>query len=231
MVAKGGETGDGTKRFFPQGRLQAMREGAWLLLGAVMAVCALVAASAVLESAWQWYPVLSLAASFGVFAFDAFVINSFFLVMVLLVAGALLYGALVCWRRGGGAEWFKNVLDFDYKRTAKQAVGFYLAHLFLMLLALYAIGLLVTPPEVRFSEGWRLVVWMGTAQAWMAPTYVSAVSFTILIRRALMNRYGLVVLALLGTILAAFTGGLGGLAVPAIISTREHASTPMAQQS
>ena len=110
---------------------------------------------------------------------------------------------------------FKNLTDFSYKRSTKEAVGFYLAYLFLIVIlgALLGgiIGLLIGQEGIdvgtRFGSILAILTCLG-------------ISFAILSKKNLLKNFGLILVALLSGILAFAGGGILGLIPVAYLSSR-----------
>jgi uncharacterized Tic20 family protein len=110
---------------------------------------------------------------------------------------------------------FKKLTDFTYKRSKKEALGFYLAYLFLLLI----VAFLCTTVAVMignnpsFDQGVRI----GTV---VAIVFVLALSWLILKNKKLFNSFSYLVLMILAGILAYFGGGVIGLILPAYFTTK-----------
>lgn len=111
---------------------------------------------------------------------------------------------------------FRNLTDFSYKRSLKEAIGFYLGYLLLIVLASMILGgvsglvLGDRSTEVGFRIG-NLV----------AVITVLTLSFVILSKKDLLANFGMILVALLSGILAFFGGALLGLIPTAYLSTKE----------
>ena len=114
---------------------------------------------------------------------------------------------------------FKNLTSFGYQRSTKEAIGFYLAYLVLVMIVGAVLGgtLGVAMQNDTFDFGLRV----GNV---IAVIVSSGVSFLILKEKKLLNSFGFILLALLAGLLALFIGGLGGL-IPAAYLTTRPAST------
>jgi hypothetical protein len=111
---------------------------------------------------------------------------------------------------------FKNLLNFSYKRSGVEAVGFYLAYFLLILLVAFLFGGLcgVIFPDHAAVIGYRI----GVVLAVCLCLYLS---FLILVKKSLLNHYGYLLLAILSGILAVFGGGILGLIPVAFLTTRK----------
>lgn len=112
---------------------------------------------------------------------------------------------------------FKHLTDFAYKRNVKEAIGFYLAFLFLIiLLAGLLAGLigLLAGQEESFKLGLRI----GNI---VAIVVIIGISILILKNKNLLGDFGYIILILLSGLLAYFGGGLLGLIPIAFLTTRE----------
>ena len=114
---------------------------------------------------------------------------------------------------------FKNLTSLGYQRSTKEAFGFYLAYLVLIMIvgAMLAGTLGVAMQNNTFDFGLRV----GSVIAAIAST---GVSFFILKEKKLLGNFSFILLALLAGLLALFIGGLGGL-IPAAYLTTRPAST------
>lgn len=110
---------------------------------------------------------------------------------------------------------FKKLTDFSYKRTRKQAVGFYLGYLILIIIVGALVGGMV---GLAFGdESFELGLRVGN---FIAVLIVLGVSFAILNKKKLMNNFGLILLALASGLFAYLGGGLLGLLPAAYLSTK-----------
>jgi hypothetical protein len=112
---------------------------------------------------------------------------------------------------------FKHLTDFAYKRSFKEAIGFYLAYLFLIILLAALLGGLmglIAGQEDSFEFGLRvgnivaIVVTMG-------------ISLLILRKKGFLGNFGYIILIILSGLLAFFGGGLLGLIPVAFLTTRD----------
>jgi len=111
---------------------------------------------------------------------------------------------------------FKNLTNFVYKRNVKEAIGFYIAYLVLVILVAMVLGgifELVTGDE-SFEFGLRI----GNVVAIIASV---GLFFLILKKKNLMGRFGYIILGLISGLLAFYGGGLLGLIPVAFLTTRE----------
>jgi len=107
---------------------------------------------------------------------------------------------------------FSDLLDYEKKRSAQQAVGFYIAYVLVGLLAIFLFGMLM---ELLFSIGYDNGKKIGYLFAVVIPLVLS---FMILIsKNALHFKY--VLLALLSGILGLF-GIFLGFILTAYLTTR-----------
>lgn len=110
---------------------------------------------------------------------------------------------------------FKNLTDFSYKRTGKQALGFYLAYFVLIVivgaliggLASLSIGDASINLGVRYGNILAILVTVG-------------LSFLILNKKNLLDHFGYILLALLSGLLAFLGGALLGLIPVAYFTTK-----------
>lgn len=121
---------------------------------------------------------------------------------------------------------FKNLTDFGHRRNKKEAFGFYLAYLLLVMIAgaLCAFVAGSMTGTTGFSNGFALGTQVGSVVAVIVSV---ALSFTILAEKRVL-RFGFVLLSLVSGILAIFGGGLLGLIIPACFTTLHPSATPTA---
>lgn len=105
---------------------------------------------------------------------------------------------------------FKHLTNFGYKRNTKEAFGFYLAYLVLVLLVGGLAGAMFA---TDFSSG----VIVGTRVAVVVSVFLSCV---VLYKKNLFNNFGYLLLVAVSGIAAYFGGGILGLIIPAYLSTR-----------
>jgi hypothetical protein len=121
---------------------------------------------------------------------------------------------------------FRNVLDYGYKRTTLQAVGFYIAHLVILILisgiagGIYGV-ITETPRDVEQAYG--AIVRVGHAAGVLM---CLVVSFAIIRKKKMTNNIGYVFLALSSGLFALLLGGILGLIPPAILTTRDSGAVP-----
>jgi len=110
---------------------------------------------------------------------------------------------------------FKNLTNFGYQRSAKEAFGFYLAYLVLVMIVSGVLGgtLEVVMQNNTLDFGFR----MGIV---IAVIFSSGISFLILKEKRLLGNFGFILLALLSGLLTLFSGCLGGLIPAAYLTTR-----------
>jgi hypothetical protein len=116
---------------------------------------------------------------------------------------------------------FKNLFDFMYQRTVKEAIGFYIAYLLLILISGVILGgtlsgFFVT--EDTFEAGYDFGLKLGIIFAVLACLYVS---ISLVVKKKLYMNFGFVLLSLCAGILALFGGAFLGLIIPAFFTTRQ----------
>jgi len=114
---------------------------------------------------------------------------------------------------------FNKLDNFSYQRSTKEAIGFYLAYLLLIILVSVGISipasLFLTGSE---AEAYNAGILIGT---------ITAISFSMgtaalfIKNKKLSKNIGLVLLVPLAGILALLAGGVGGLIPAAYLSTRK----------
>lgn len=115
---------------------------------------------------------------------------------------------------------FKDLFLLEKDRTPLEAFGFYLCYLVLLASTAALVAFLVTPNSTpgTFAEGYQTGVVIGQ---YFAVVACLALSFLVLYKKKRLNSFGLVLMAILSGILAAFLGGLLGLIPTAYLTTRK----------
>lgn len=114
---------------------------------------------------------------------------------------------------------FKELMNFKYKRTNLQALGFYIVFfLICVLLGGTISGLLQLNSNADFQTQYNLGVKIGF---YVALIYSSLLSLTIIIVKKLFTLPSAIILFLLTIIGALLMSGLLGCVFPAILSTFE----------
>ena len=110
---------------------------------------------------------------------------------------------------------FKKLTNFHYQRNTKEAVGFYFAYLLLILITGVVIsgGFNIIFKPINFALGVRI----GAMTAFVMSL---SLSFLILKDKKLLKNFNCILLALVSGLLALFIGGLGGLIIPAYLTTK-----------
>ena len=120
---------------------------------------------------------------------------------------------------------FDKIFDFSLTRTTKQAVGFYIAHLVIVLIGAGILGFLsalIYPPSDKtagFTEGYRI----GNA---LVMVYVTIVSFVLLKKKNLLGNFKFILLALASIAASALGGAILGMIIPAVLTKRPVLGTP-----
>ena len=109
---------------------------------------------------------------------------------------------------------FKNLFNLKFKRNVKEAFGFYLVYLFLLIISMMLIAFIVPSNALTYEEGLQEGLVLG---AYGAVIICLILPLVMLIQKKIFNASFLLVL--LGGALAAIGGGLLGLIPSAIIST------------
>lgn len=112
-------------------------------------------------------------------------------------------------------QMFKKLTDFGYKRTTKQAIGFYIAYLILIALAGGLIGGLygLVSGNDSYETGMSIGIIIGTI-------ICLGISIAIIKKKKKMNDFKLILIAVLSGVLALLGGGVVGLIPAAYLSTR-----------
>lgn len=110
---------------------------------------------------------------------------------------------------------FSNLTDLSYTRNFKQAVGFYIAYLILIVIAAALLGGLfgVVAGNNSFDAG----VNVGT---YLAVIFSVTISFAILYKKKLIGNFVYLIIAIAAGVLALFGGGLLGIIPAAFLSTK-----------
>ncbi len=110
---------------------------------------------------------------------------------------------------------FKKLTDFSYKRSGKEALGFYVAYLVLIIISAGLLGGVIG--LILGEEGITLGMRVGNL---IAVFMCLAISFVLLSKKRETGNFGFILLALLSGILAFLGGGILGLIPAAYISTK-----------
>lgn len=111
---------------------------------------------------------------------------------------------------------FKNLMDFSYKRTTLEAIGFYFAFLFLSILIAGVVGGILGM-MVGVQKAGAIGRMGGYIVAIIFCTYLS---FQIIREKNLFKNFGAIVLFLLTILLSLFGGGLLGLIPTTMLSSK-----------
>jgi hypothetical protein len=113
---------------------------------------------------------------------------------------------------------FKELLNFAYKRNFKEAIGFYLAHLVLFLLAIFILGTIlasasgIEDTKIAYAFGLR----MGSV---VAIVYCVALASVVVKKKKLFGHFGYILIILLSGAVAIFGGALFGMLPVAYLTT------------
>ena len=110
---------------------------------------------------------------------------------------------------------FKKLTNLAYKRSRKEALGFYLGYLILIVVVGALAGGLfgLASGQENFELGLRIGNIIGILAS-------LGLSFAVLSKKGLMNNFGLLLLALLSGLLAFIGGGLLGLIPASYLTTK-----------
>jgi len=110
---------------------------------------------------------------------------------------------------------FENIFSFGLQRTTKQAWGFYLGHLAILIFSGFILGFVygITQQGSAFNSG----ISVGVV---IAVVYVAVISFFMLKQKGMARKFKYIILALCGVALSAGGGGVLGLIIPAVLSTK-----------
>ena len=124
---------------------------------------------------------------------------------------------------------WSELTNFGFKRTKKQAFGFYLAYLVLIMLIGFVVG--AASSVITGMDSFSAGVKVGTVVALIACVYIT---YQVVQKKNLFS-FGYLLLILLSGALAVTAGGILGLIVPAVITTKDlnvansGESTPVTQ--
>ena len=110
-------------------------------------------------------------------------------------------------------------MNLHFKRSTKEAFGFYFAYLLLVLIisVIISVGIALIFKSSNFNSGFNMGLRIGTI---IAVIISLGLSFLVLKEKKLLRNFGLILLALLSGLLAFFLGGLGGLIIASYLTTR-----------
>ncbi len=114
---------------------------------------------------------------------------------------------------------FSELTNFGYKRTGKQAFGFYLAYLFLLMIIGGILAFLLVPSDVSTdSEAFAAGAQVG---ARFVPIAVIILSVLVLNAKKSLTEFKNILLVVLSGFLAILGGGLLGLIPVAYLTTTD----------
>ena len=111
---------------------------------------------------------------------------------------------------------FKNLLHFSYKRNWKEAIGFYLAFVFLTIFSFFIIGML--QGTIGLTNENFLMTKIGRI---LEIVFASVIFILLLKNKKLFANFEYIILFLLNIGLTIFGGVFLGLIIPAITTTKE----------
>jgi len=128
---------------------------------------------------------------------------------------------------------FKNLTNFSYKRNWKEAIGFYLAYLFIgsilggiVIILLY--GNSIKSGATTFSEAFYNSLRLSNRIGGLVYSLIYSLSIAILllIKKKLYKKFRYIILTFLSGILVVLGGKLLlGLIIPAFLTTKDTVST------
>lgn len=113
---------------------------------------------------------------------------------------------------------FKDLLVYEKVRSNKEALGFYLAHLTLLILVAFLLGFMLGDNSLSIEENYQVGLKAGQIFVIIACLFLS---FVVLYKKQRLSNFGMVIVALLSGIAAAFLGGFLGL-IPVSYLTTIH---------
>lgn len=119
---------------------------------------------------------------------------------------------------------FSNLTDFSFKRSAIQAVGFYIAYLVLtIVLGALAGGVFsILTSDLTVAGSYLSGVRIGAVLAVVVST---SLAFVVVSKKQRLSNFFYLILIALSGILALLAGGLAGLIIPAFLTTRDSLTT------
>ena len=108
---------------------------------------------------------------------------------------------------------FSNLTNMNYKRSVIQAIGFYIASLFLIILASIALGAVA---EVVFGMGYDVGVKIGIMVAVLATLLLSVL---IAKSKNIIKDFKVIVVIIAAPLVSVFAGGIGGLLFVSYLTT------------
>lgn len=114
---------------------------------------------------------------------------------------------------------FSNLTDLSFKRSAIQAVGFYIAYLVLtVVLGGLAGGVFsILTSDLTVAGSYLSGVRIGAVLAVVVST---SLAFVVVSKKQRLSNFLYLILIVLSGILALLAGGLAGLIIPAFLTTR-----------
>lgn len=114
---------------------------------------------------------------------------------------------------------FSNLTDLSFKRSALQAVGFYVAYLVLtVVLGALAGGVFsILTSDLTVAGSYLSGVRIGAVLAVVVST---SLAFVVVSKKQRLSNFLYLILIVLSGILALLAGGLAGLIIPAFLTTR-----------
>lgn len=118
---------------------------------------------------------------------------------------------------------FDELSDLAFKRTRVQALGFYLAWLFLTILVAILLSFIAThtflaSPEMMATEQFEMGLRIGGV---LAIAFCMGLSYVVARAKGAHMEYKTLLLVVLAGLLASLGGGLLGLVIPSYLTTRE----------
>ena len=112
---------------------------------------------------------------------------------------------------------FKQLINFGFERTGKQALGFYLAYLFLGIILFALAGIIygVITGDNSFEGGMRV------GQI-IAIFYCLGLAITVANHRGLLSSFKITLLVVTSGVLSVFIGAIGGLIPIAYLTTTSN---------
>ncbi|HEY4517353.1 MAG TPA: hypothetical protein VJI74_00500 [Candidatus Paceibacterota bacterium] len=118
---------------------------------------------------------------------------------------------------------FKNLSNFSYERNWKEAVGFYLAWLFFTLLVAFLAGFFSGIVFSTLSPSTQLPFSLGVKIGTVFAVIISLTLGILIVKgKGTVKEFSSIILIVASGLLAIFFGGLGGLIIPAYLTTKKR---------
>jgi drug/metabolite transporter (DMT)-like permease len=114
---------------------------------------------------------------------------------------------------------FQHLTDFAYQRTKKQALGFYLAYLALIIAIGGLLGIFIQATSPSQKDMIGTIYSAGSLLAILAPFLLA---LTVAVSKRIYTQVSVILVILLSGVLGSLAGGMLGLIPVAYLTTREN---------